>query len=86
MLNNPFKSRTRTEESKKPDADTRSDRLYQEEGRWFFKTREGMDIGPFQNKNDAQYALLYFAERAEWPTDDQLNDFIEGCQLFDEAE
>lgn len=85
MLNNLFKSNTRNEESTKPDTGARSDRLYQDKGRWFFKTREGMNVGPFQKKNDAQYALLYFAERAEWPTEDQLNDFIEGCQLFDES-
>ncbi|MCK5882008.1 MAG: hypothetical protein KAG18_09035 [Sinobacterium sp.] len=83
MLNNLFKSSVRNEEDSKPDAESRSDRLYQEDGRWFFKTREGKDIGPFEKKNDAQYAALYFAERAEWPTDEQLNDFIEGCQLFD---
>jgi hypothetical protein len=86
MLNQLFKSHTREKEDGKPKASDRSDRLYQEQGRWFFKTREGLNVGPFQKKNDAQYALLYFAERAEWPSDEQLNDFIEGCQLFDVAE
>ena len=83
MLKKLFKSSTRNEDTEKPDNDKRSDRLYQDENRWFFKTREGQQVGPFPGKRDAQFALLYFTERAEWPTESQLNDFIEGCQLFD---
>ena len=82
MLNELFK-KNRSEDQDKQDANQRSDRIYKEEGRWFFKTREGMDIGPFQKRREAQYALLYFTERAEWPTDQELAEFIEGCKLFD---
>ena len=57
----------------------RTDRFSQEGDFWFFKTREGLDIGPFTSRSDAQYALLYFVERSEWPDNIQLQDFIEGC-------
>lgn len=60
----------------------RTDRFSKVGDFWFFKTREGLDIGPFASRSDAQYALLYFVERSEWPDDEQLKDFIEGCKHY----
>ena len=82
MLNDLFKKNRSEDDGKKADSQ-RSDRIYEDKGRWFFKTREGLNIGPFQKRREAQYALLYFTERAEWPTDQELAEFIEGCKLFD---
>ncbi len=59
----------------------RTDRFSKVGKFWFFKTREGVDVGPFESRNEAQYALLYFVERAEWPSAEQLKPFIEGCEL-----
>ena len=39
------------EESAKP---FRSDRFFQVDGAWFFSTREGIDIGPYSTKEDAE--------------------------------
>ena len=62
-------------------AEDRSDRFTQQGDFWFFKTREGLDVGPFESRNEAQYALLYFTERAEWPNAEQLKSFIEVCEF-----
>ena len=59
----------------------RTDRFTKEGKFWFFKTREGYDVGPFESRNEAQYALLYFVECSEWPSPEQLKNFIEGCEL-----
>ena len=86
MLDKLFNSKTRDEDNQSEAKETkakRSDRIYEEGKRWFFKTRESIDVGPFSSKGDAQYALLYFTERNEWPSDEQLHNFIEGCELFD---
>ena len=52
-----------------PPAD-RSERLYQEDGQgpWFFRTREGIPMGPFETAAEAEQAL---------------NDFIEFIRLAD---
>lgn len=60
----------------------RSDRFLKQDGHWYFRTREGFEVGPFANRSDAQYALLYFVESHDWPTEAQLKDFIEGCKLM----
>lgn len=62
------------------DKGDRTDRFCQQDGLWFFKTREGLDVGPFESRSDAHYALLYFVERSEWPNAEQLSSFIEGCE------
>ena len=86
MLDKLFNSKKRGDDKQGQAEEAkakRSDRIYEDNNRWFFKTREGMDVGPFLSKGDAQYALLYFTERNEWPSDEQLQNFIEGCELFD---
>lgn len=76
--------------NKKRDGDDsgtkeRTDRFMKRDGYWYFRTREGFDVGPFDGRSEAQYALLYFVESHEWPTDEQLADFIEGCKLMNGA-
>ncbi len=53
----------------------RSDRLYILNDQWFFHTREGFDVGPFHDKDQAKTALIYFVEKANWPTERQLSAF-----------
>lgn len=36
---------------------TRSSRIFQRQNRWFFKTREGFDFGPFQSKKELELEL-----------------------------
>ncbi|MEH6616630.1 MAG: DUF6316 family protein [Porticoccus sp.] len=38
----------------------RSERVYNVNNLWFFSTREGVDIGPFNTKEDAQGELILF--------------------------
>lgn len=80
MLSNLF-NRSRGGESGDDNANKRTDRFLKKDRLWYFKTREGFEVGPFQDKSEAQYALLFFVESSEWPTGDQLSDFIEGCKL-----
>ncbi len=58
----------------------RHDRFVKRNEHWYFQTREGLDVGPFESRGEAQYALLYFTECSEWPDAEQLKSFIEGCE------
>ncbi len=40
----------------------RSDRFFAAQGEWFFSTREGTSIGPFDNKGEASKGLDDFIE------------------------
>ncbi|WP_235015389.1 DUF6316 family protein [Oceanicoccus sp. KOV_DT_Chl] len=40
----------------------RSDRFFAAQGEWFFSTREGSPIGPFEDKDDARNGLKDFIE------------------------
>lgn len=40
----------------------RSDRLFQQQGMWFFKTREGKDVGPFRYRGEAELMLTRFVQ------------------------
>ncbi len=40
----------------------RSGRFYSSKGSWFFKTRESVDYGPFQNRTECRYAYNEFIE------------------------
>jgi hypothetical protein len=46
----------------------RTDRLFFQGGYWYFRTREGMDIGPFDNRGEAAVGVRGFI------------DFLEGSQ------
>lgn len=39
---------------------TRSDRLFCKSGLWYFKTREGNDVGPFRYRDEAELMLTRF--------------------------
>lgn len=83
MLKDLFKPKREGEDK---SAHPRSDRFIQHEGHWFFKTREGEQVGPFSSRNEAQYALLYFIERNAWPSQQELASFIEGLELLADTE
>ncbi|ALO46089.1 DUF6316 family protein [Pseudohongiella spirulinae] len=38
----------------------RSDRLFNQSGLWYFKTREGRDVGPFRYRDEAELMLTRF--------------------------
>jgi hypothetical protein len=38
----------------------RCNRFYNLKGKWFFSTREGVDFGPFESKNEAESELQLF--------------------------
>ena len=40
----------------------RTDRFFAVNSAWFFATREGASIGPFESKNDAQKGLSDFVD------------------------
>ncbi len=40
----------------------RSDRFFAAQGTWYFSTREGTPIGPFDDKNEARRGLDDFIE------------------------
>ncbi len=44
------------------EATKRNDRLFERDNYWYFKTREGMDIGPFDVKADAEQGVASFIE------------------------
>ncbi len=53
----------------------RHDRFFCQGDEWYLHTREGYDVGPYDDKNDAQLALMYFVEHTLWPDQDDLHDF-----------
>ena len=55
---------------------TRGKRFFKEGSQWFFKTREGQHIGPFEDKCEAQLALAYFVDRTQWPDSRQLREYM----------
>jgi len=40
----------------------RRDRLFCHQGMWFFKTREGKDVGPFRYRDEAELMLTRFVQ------------------------
>ncbi len=55
---------------------TRSERFFKRDNGWFYTTRENVDMGPFDDKAEAQMALVYFIERTQWPDQKQLRAYI----------
>lgn len=43
----------------------RSDRLFTRSGLWYFRTREGNDVGPFRYKDEAQLMLTKFVQELQ---------------------
>lgn len=40
----------------------RSDRLFSETGLWYFRTREGKNVGPFRYRDEAELMLTRFIQ------------------------
>lgn len=59
---------------------TRSDRFFQKDGSWYYITREGVDMGPYHDKAEAQLALAYFVERTQWPDPRELRRYLQDMQ------
>jgi len=41
---------------------SRHERCLQKEGYWYYSTREGVDIGPFDNRDDAENGVGEFID------------------------
>ena len=41
---------------------SRTGRFSQKEGYWYYSTREGVDIGPFDNLDDAEAGVVEFVD------------------------
>ena len=52
----------RAEDAVVGDIPLRSNRFFSAEGQWFFATREGSPMGPFDDKREAQQGLDDFIE------------------------
>lgn len=46
-------------------AASRSERIFSEQNLWYFKTREGDEVGPFRYKSEAQSNLERFMQQLE---------------------
>ncbi|MBT5293208.1 MAG: hypothetical protein HOO01_07065 [Cellvibrionales bacterium] len=44
-------------------------------GRWFVTNKRNEQAGPFNDKSEAQMALLYYVGRTCWPSAKQLREF-----------
>ena len=53
----------------------RSDRFFAAQGQWFFSTREGTVIGPFDEKQNAQQGLNDFLEFMQLANSKTLSSF-----------
>lgn len=43
----------------------RSERLFTHSGMWYFRTREGKDVGPFRYKDEAELMLTRFVQELQ---------------------
>jgi hypothetical protein len=44
-------------DNRNPQANSRTSRMFQDKGNWFFKTREGDTVGPFEEELEASTQL-----------------------------
>ena len=58
----------------------RRDRLFMEGRHWYFRTREGTDIGPYKTKNDALTGLHDFIEFMQLAEPPLLSSFYASLQ------
>lgn len=61
MANNPQMYKPRNGEAGMPEF-TRSGRFYCVNNNWFFKTREGLNYGPYSSKTECRYAYDEFID------------------------
>lgn len=56
-------SESRQQDQSNSDTHSRSDRVFSQQNLWYFKTREGGDIGPFRYRSEAESNLDKFMEQ-----------------------
>ncbi len=56
-------SNLRTQDRSQTAAPPRSERIFSEQDLWYFRTREGDEVGPFRYRSEAQSNLERFMER-----------------------
>jgi len=59
----------RRQDGSKDPAPARSERIYSEQDLWYFRVREGDEVGPFRYRSEAQSNLERFMEQLK----DQLS-------------
>ena len=47
----------------------RSGRFYRQQGNWYFKTREGLNYGPYSTRTECKYAYDEFIDVVSNPND-----------------
>ena len=55
----------RHEDNSHSPAPDRSESVYSEQDLWYFRTREGDEVGPFRYRNEAQSNLENFMEKLQ---------------------
>lgn len=61
------------------DIPVRSDRIFEQNHYWYFRTREGMDIGPFDTRGDAAVGakgFISFIEESQPDVVTRVTDYI----------
>lgn len=53
----------RSQDRSKSPAPPRSERIYSEQDLWYFRIREGNEVGPFRYRSEAQSNLEHFMEQ-----------------------
>ena len=56
-------SESRQQDQYSSDTHSRSDRVFSQQNLWYFKTREGDDVGPFRYRSEAESNLDRFLEQ-----------------------
>jgi len=56
-------SDTRQKDNSKTPAPERSERIFSEQDLWYFRIREGDEVGPFRYRSEAQSNLESFMEQ-----------------------
>ena len=56
-------SDTRQQDQLNPSTRVRTDRVFSEQYLWYFRTREGEDVGPFRYRSEAESNLDHFLQR-----------------------
>ncbi|NKB31644.1 MAG: hypothetical protein GKR91_00905 [Pseudomonadales bacterium] len=56
-------SAARQQDPLKSDAPDRSDRIFSDQNLWYFRTREGDEIGPFRYRSEAESNLDRFMQQ-----------------------
>ena len=56
-------SESRQQDQVNSGTHSRSDRVFSQQNLWYFKTREGDDVGPFRYRSEAESNLDRFMEQ-----------------------